>query len=103
MKINFAQQQKLLIAALVISVCATLYPTFWFLVYAGAEKGPGYHLDRSHGDRYVFWVIAGWSLVIVLFYCILRRAEKAAMQKYQHMKNAAFQNAQKSSPPSDTN
>lgn len=66
-------KKKLLLAALIISVCAGLYFSFWFFLYAAVDNGPGYHLDRTPGDRFFLLAAADWLLVVLPLYWLLKR------------------------------
>jgi len=66
-------RRKLLLAALIVSVGAGLYCSFWFFLYAGAENGPGYHLDRTPGDRYFLLAAADWLLAVLPLCWLLKR------------------------------
>jgi len=61
-----------LILILVVLLGAALYSTFWFMLYAAAENGPGYNLDRTPGDRYFLEAGVEWLLAAFLFYLLLK-------------------------------
>lgn len=70
--IRMSLKRKLLIMALVILVSAALYSSFWFFLYAAAENGPGYHLDRTPGDRHFLLAAIEWPLAALTLYSFLK-------------------------------
>ncbi len=66
-------RKKLLLTALIVSIGVGLYCSFWFFLYAAAENGPGYHLDRTPGDRYFRLAAADWLLVVLPLFWLLKR------------------------------